>query len=220
MDSLVAIGYWVNIALILINFCWINLLYYRTKKAWLRAIKFFLLSLILIELASRFISMYLDSNLFLINISMYLNFLFIGAFYHVVLKNQNQKKAISYFKIIGSILLILLFVFDPKSFKRINLFEVLITHYFLIGCALLYSYNTISGNNKFKQINTGIVVYAFMNGLLLLFGNIISNTIDFIANLAYLYHLFSMIFLQSMIALQLYHFYLPNSNKSGVRYQS
>ncbi|MBZ4037763.1 hypothetical protein K6T82_23605 [Flavobacterium sp. 17A] len=115
------------------------------------------------------------NNLFLVNIFIIGQMIFLGLFYNSIFNVKSQKRFVLIS--VGAALLILAIQFatDWGQFLRFNLFEITLASLLVVIFALIHFYNMLTESKKYYYISIGVMFYLLTSTVLFLIGNLTHN---------------------------------------------
>lgn len=157
----------------------INLLLFlsriRNANREMRLFTVYLLVIAIIQLSSSYLSRNQMNNLFLSHFYFILQFIGLGTFYLLLLKEHIQIRFVKISMATCLILLGLQYYLDPDVYYNFNLFEIFLTSFLIVIYALFHFYNIMNESRQYYYLNTGIFVYIFVSSVLFLSGNLMST---------------------------------------------
>lgn len=162
---------------------------------------FYSLFLLIIEVISSTLSAKGINNLYLshfyfISQSLILGKLFIDHF----LTSIQVRIAKSY--LVGSFLFLCIqYLIFPELFLSVNIIEIFLMNYFLIGCSLFYFYNTLKIKRQHKFLIFGILFYSTLSTSTFLLVNLVEKINLEIAYALTMLHIILLIIYQLFISL-------------------
>lgn len=149
------------------------ILYLKVLKGKSRAFRYFTLFLlftVIILITTTLIGkVFHQPNLFLSNIYLVVQILFLSLFYKELLT----------WKWIHIVLLIVLgfiayqYIADPTLAIKYNPLGLSITHVILVGYSIMYFYKSLNTKSEFLIVNIGIFVYLLSSSLIFASGNLV-----------------------------------------------
>ena len=170
MNLIVAFGpFIIGLLLLLINVLRFLSIEYKTKPA--KILSSYLLAS-LIEGITCF-SLYLifpENNFFVSHIYFNIQLLFLGYFFYTVLEQKSVKQFIKFSTIILMLFFIGQIIYEPATFFKFNLYEVVSICVLLITFSLVYIYNNLGKSKKYLYFSLGVVIYFTCSCLVYLLG--------------------------------------------------
>lgn len=157
----------VNCVLYLISF-------FKFGKAY-KFLTFFIVGHTFVEFGMRYLAWYKENNHFLSHFYFLLQFLFLGLFFHKLIKNQTAKQTIKIYFIICISFLAIYFAIQPELLKEFNPLEIFLTSFPLIVYASIYLFEMLTEKKEFYLITIMLIIYLFGSTVVFLFSNIINN---------------------------------------------
>jgi hypothetical protein len=130
------------------------------------------------------------NNLFLVNTFFIGQMIFLGLFYHSILKIKIQKQFVKVSLIVALLVLTIQFVNDPQEFLKFNLFEITLTSLLIVVFALLHFYNMLTENKTYYYASMGIIIYLLSSTVLFIIGNLTSTLNNDVKYLSWMFNAF------------------------------
>lgn len=162
----------VGYVLLLIN-CILFLKGFSKNGKPFKIFTFYCLAMFAVQMSAAILVKLQINNLFLSHFYFILQFLILSLFYHVLLKEEFQRRIIV-FTLIGCLsVLSIQYVYDPSLFYRFNLLEIFITSLPIIVYATFHLYNMLNEKKEFYYINMGLMFYLFGSTIVFLTANLL-----------------------------------------------
>lgn len=166
---LAKIGY----VILFINVVLFSIRFGTHGKAY-RIFSIYLLVILVIQMASSYLSSLRIHNLFLSHFYFIGQFILLSFFYKSLLSSF-QKKIVNIGFVVCFLSLGIQYSLDSSLILKFNLFEIAITSLLLIVYGVFHFYNMLSDRKEFYYINIGIIFYLFGSTILFLVGNFTSK---------------------------------------------
>ncbi|TVZ56586.1 hypothetical protein OD91_1877 [Lutibacter sp. Hel_I_33_5] len=162
LDCLNNIGY-----IILAINCIVYLKNYRIKLKPYKLVLLYLLSTLIIQYYSAYLSSFKANNLFLSHYYFIEQFILLSLFYRSVLKNMLLKKLISILLVLIVLSFIIYYYYNTSYYYKFNIVEIITTNIPLIFYSFYFIIESLNNTNKkFIYINSGFFIYLFCSTLL------------------------------------------------------
>ncbi|SHG81340.1 hypothetical protein [Flavobacterium defluvii] len=177
-DFLIYLGYLI----LLINLILYAFSFFRKGKANVFFVAYLAFSFVM-QFSMELVYSLHKSNLVLVNIFVIGQMLFLGMFYHSILKLKIQKLFVKWGIIIALLILGIQFCIEPDLFFKFNLFEITVTSLMIVVFALLHFYNMLTESKTYYYVTIAVILFMLGSTILYLVGNL---TLTLSENLKYL----------------------------------
>jgi hypothetical protein len=164
-------------SIVLVNTTAFLYIYLSNKKrsVSLGTLLFYSFFLLIIETVTSTLSMKGINNLYLSHFYFIPQALILGKlFIDHFLTTVQVKIAKSY--LVGSLLFLCLqYLISPELLAGINIIEIFLMNYFLIGCSLFYFYNTLKTKRQHKFLMFGVLFYSTLSTSTFLLVNLVEH---------------------------------------------
>jgi len=159
--------------LLLITNCILFFKNYRSYSTAIKIFSFYLATILIIQLTSKYLRSYKIPNLYLSHYYFIGQFLFLSFFFKQLLKHAFHKKIITFVLFTVLSMLAIYYSLYPSAYYSYSIFEIVITSVPLMFYSLLFFIQKIEReNNKFNYIVAGFFLYILCSTLLFTAGNI------------------------------------------------
>jgi len=146
---------------------------YRNYSTAFKIFSFYLVTILIIQLTSKYFRIYKIRNLYLSHYYFIGQFLFLSFFFKQLLKHAFHKKIVTFGLISVLSMLSVYYYLYPSAYSSYSIFEIVITSAPLMFYCLLFFIQKIEkGNNKFNYIVSGFFLYILCSTLIFIAGNI------------------------------------------------
>ncbi len=159
--------------LLLIINCILFLKSYRNYATAFKIFAFYLVTILIIQLTSKYLRSFKIENLYLSHYYFIGQFLFLSFFFKQLLKHVLYKKMIIIVLFIVLSMLVIYYSLYPSAYYSYSIFEIVITSVpLLLYCLLFFVQKLERANKKFNYIVSGLFLYILCSTLLFTAGNI------------------------------------------------
>lgn len=154
-----------------------TLLYCKVFLKQEKAFKIFtiyLIGTILIQIASKIVSILYGNNLFLSHFYFIGQFVLLSLFFKNLYEFKIQKTVANWILITGCLILAAQYTLEPEVFFKFNLFEIFLTSFLTILLAGIHLYNLLTERKVFYYCTIGILLYLSGSTILFFVGNLTS----------------------------------------------
>ena len=111
-----------------------------------------------------------ENNYFVSHIYFNIQLLFLGYFFYNILEHKPTQQFIKFSTIILMLFFIAQIAYEPATFFKFNLYEVVSICVLLITFSLVYIYNNLGKSKKYLYFSFGVVIYFTCSCLVYLLG--------------------------------------------------
>ena len=146
---------------------------YRNYSTAIKIFSFYLVTILIIQLTSKYLRSFKITNLYLSHYYFIGQFLFLSFFFKQLLKHAFHKKIITVALIIVPSMLAIYYSLYPSAYYSYSIFEIVITSVPLMFYCLLFFIQKIENkNNSFNYVVSGLFLYILCSTLIFIAGNI------------------------------------------------
>ncbi len=146
---------------------------YHESPVAFRIFTFYLLTILSIQLTSKYLRFYKINNIYLSHYYFISQFVFLSIFFRHLLKKQHIKKIITLILAIVLITIGVYYFINPSKYYEFNIFEIVITSIPLLVYGFLFFIQKIENASKeYIYVVSGFFLYILCSTLLFTTGNI------------------------------------------------
>ena len=177
ISSLKEIIDYLCIVLLFVNTILFIKSYITTDNVAFKYFGIYLLICFLTSTSSFLLHYYKINNLYLSHIYFITQFVLLSCFYKKMFK-KIQIRIVNVVMVFVLITLCIQYTLNPELFSKFNNLEIFITSFPIVIYSVIHLFNSLTQNNRFMLINSGILIYLTLSTLIFILGDYLSSVIN------------------------------------------
>lgn len=204
MDVVLSIFTGAYVLVLLINICiYLGFSWSVVKKhKVVRLIGFYLLFLFINEAVTYSFAYKGINNTYFAHTYLIGQFWLIGYMFIRYFANKIQRRIITVYLTVSTLVLLGQYFLDPIVLLQFNLLEAILSNYLLMLCAFFYFYNTLGNKRYYNYLFIGVLMYSLLSVSIFIFGNIVRQLGYNLSLMIYDAHAILLVIYQLLITLQ------------------